>query len=218
MIDQSDIYHTIEKLAISEFKEKGSKFIGYIFPAKTVEIFEETLQALRKEHIKASHHCFAYRMNYENEIYRYSDDGEPSGTAGKPMYGQIIKNNLYDVACISVRYYGGTKLGTSGLISAYRASCSMAIDNASTIEKTLAHVVELKFDYSIMGNLMSELKQLDIPIIEKKLEEEGSLKIELPKSITKDKIDLLKSKLLGISLERINDKIHVSGLKINYLS
>jgi len=216
MAEGGDIYHTIDKLTLSEFKEKGSKFIGYLFPTTNVETFEDTLNKIKKEHIKASHHCFAYRMNFENETYRFSDDGEPSGTAGKPMYGQIIKNNLYDLACISVRYYGGTNLGTSGLISAYRASCAMAIDNANIIEKTLSHIVELKFDYSIMGNLMSELKGLNIPIIEKKLEEEGSLKIELPKSITKDKIDLLKSKMLGVSLEQINDQVHVSGLKIHY--
>jgi len=92
----------------------------------------------------------------------------------------------------------------------------MAIENASIIQKTLSHIVELKFDYSIMGNLMSELKGLNIPIIEKKLEEEGSLKIELPKSVTKDKIDLLKSKMLGVSLEQINDQVHVGGLKIVY--
>ena len=217
MSNPSDIYHTIDRLTLSEFKEKGSKFIGYLFPTATIQTFEETLNQIRKEHIKASHHCYAYRMDFENEIYRYSDDGEPSGTAGKPMYGQIIKNDLYDLACISVRYYGGTNLGTGGLTAAYKNSCALAIENANIIEKTISHVVELKFDYSIMGNLMSELKQLDIPIIEKTLKEEGSLKIELPKSMTKDKIDLLKSKMLGISLEQINDKVKVSGLKINYL-
>jgi len=214
MGNKPDQYLTIKEPSISEFKEKGSKFIGYLFPVRKIIEFEGYIEELRKEHFKANHHCFAYRLNYENELYRFSDDGEPSGTAGKPIYGQIIKNNLYDVACISIRYFGGTKLGTSGLITSYRASCAMAIDNAQIIEKTLSHIIQLKFDYSIMGNLMSALKQLDIPIIHKQLEESGSLKIEIPKSLSQGKINLLKAKLLGVSLEQIEEKTSIAGLRI----
>lgn len=217
MPDKSDTYKTIDKLATSEFKEKNSKFIGYLFPVRDTKEFEVFLTDIKKEHFKANHHCFAYRLDYENQIFRFSDDGEPSGTAGKPIYGQMIKNDLFDVACVSVRYFGGTKLGTSGLISSYRASCAMAIDNAKIIEKTLSDIIELSFDYSIMGNLMSTLKNLDIPIIEKNLQEQGSLKIELAKSISAGKLDLLKAKLLGVSLEQIDAKTSISGLKISHL-
>lgn len=216
MENKPDQYLTIKEPVISEFKEKGSKFLGYLFPVREIKEFEKHIEELRKEHFKANHHCFAYRINYESEQYRFSDDGEPSGTAGKPIYGQIIKNNLYDIACISVRYFGGTKLGTSGLITSYRASCAMAIDQAQIIEKTLSHIIQLDFDYSIMGNLMSALKQLEIPIIHKKLEESGSLKIEIPKSLSFARIDLLKAKLLGVSLEQIEEKTTVAGLKIKF--
>ncbi len=217
MSEKPDQYLTIEKATLSEFKEKGSKFLGYLFPVREISDFENVMEELKKEHFKANHHCFAYRFNYEDVQHRFSDDGEPSGTAGKPIYGQIIKNDLYDLACISVRYFGGTKLGTSGLISAYRKSCAIAIEQAHIIEKTLCHHIQLSFDYSIMGNLMSTLKQMAIPIIEKKLEENGSLIIEIPKSMSAGKIDLLKAKMLGVSLEQIEAKTQVSGLKLIYL-
>ena len=216
MENKPDQYYTIKAASVSEFKEKGSKFIGYLFPVREIKDFELRLEELRKEHFKANHHCYAYRINYENEKYRFSDDGEPSATAGKPIYGQIIKNQLYDVACISVRYFGGTKLGTSGLITSYRASCAMAIEQAEIIEKTLSHKIDLDFDYSIMGNLMSALKQLDIEITKKNLGTTGNLQIEIPKSMSSGKIDLLKAKLLQVSIEQINEKSSVAGLKISF--
>lgn len=218
MENKPDQYLTIKEPVISEFKEKGSKFLGYLFPVREMKDFENFIEDLRKKHFKANHHCFAYRINYENETYRFSDDGEPSGTAGKPIYGQIIKNELYDVACVSVRYFGGTKLGTSGLITSYRASCAQAIEKAQIIEKTLSHIIQLDFDYGIMGNLMSALKQLEIAIIQKNLEESGSLKVEIAKSLSSGKMELLKAKLLGVSLEQIEEKTSVAGLKINFLT
>lgn len=217
MDERPDQYLTIKESTVSEFKEKGSKFLGYLFPVREINDFNKVMEELRKEHFKANHHCFAYRFNFEDVQHRFSDDGEPSGTAGKPMYGQIIKNDLYDLACISVRYFGGTKLGTSGLISAYRKSCAMSIEQAEIIEKTICHKIELSFDYAIMGNLMSTLKQMEVPIIKKQLEETGSLIIEIPKSRSHGKIDLLKAKMLEVSLEQIEEKTKVAGLKINYL-
>src|SRR5690349_11582622 len=118
-------YNTIERPAVAELKERGSRFIAYAYPVSTVEAVKKQLESLKKEHPKANHHCFAYRLGLDNNVFRVSDDGEPSGTAGKPILGQIDSKQLTDTLIIVVRYFGGTLLGVPGLIHAYKSAAVM---------------------------------------------------------------------------------------------
>src|SRR6266480_952803 len=120
-------YSTIEKPALAEFKDRGSKFIAYAFPISSVEAFKEKLNAIKKDHPKATHHCFAYRLGLDKNNFRLSDAGEPSGTAGKPILGQIDSRNLTNTLVIVVRYFGGTLLGVPGLINAYKSAAALAL-------------------------------------------------------------------------------------------
>lgn len=157
---EADIFNTIATLSQGEYKEKGSKFPSYIFPIESVEEFEMQLEHIKKEHFKARHHCYAYRLGFEGEVFRQNDDGEPSGTAGKPMLGQLIKHDLTFVGAVVVRYFGGTKLGTSGLIKAYKEATIGAIAEGSIISKIRTADINISFDYSQMGKVMQILKDL----------------------------------------------------------
>ncbi len=122
-----DHYFTIETQAVAEFKDRGSKFLAYSFPLKSTEEFKKHLHVLKKEHPKAVHHCFAYRVGFDGNNFRVSDDGEPSGTAGKQIIGQIDSKNLTNTLVIVVRYFGGTLLGVPGLIVAYKTAASYVL-------------------------------------------------------------------------------------------
>src|ERR1700710_1488137 len=134
---EQDFYYTIEKEATAEFKDRGSKFIAYACPVKNVEEYKEKLNALKKEHAKATHHCFAYRIGLDGNNFRVSDDGEPSGTAGKPILGQIDSKELTNVLVIVVRYFGGSLLGVPGLINAYKSTAAMVLQMTPIIQKTV---------------------------------------------------------------------------------
>ena len=133
-----DFYNTIEKPATAEFKDRGSKFLAYVYPVQLIEEFKIRLADLKKEHPKAVHHCFAYRLGTDKNNFRVSDDGEPSGTAGRPILGQIDSKELTNVVIIVVRYFGGTLLGVPGLINAYKTSASMVLQTAN-YSKTCLH-------------------------------------------------------------------------------
>jgi uncharacterized YigZ family protein len=149
-----DVYHTIESPSLAEFRDRGSRFLGYAYPVNSAPQFKERLAALKKEHPKAAHHCFAYRLGTEGSLFRVSDDGEPSGSAGRPILGQIDSRQLTDVLVVVVRYFGGTLLGVPGLIHAYRTVTAMAIDQVSIVEKqVLSHYI-LEFDYTKMNDVM----------------------------------------------------------------
>ena len=142
-----DIYYTIEKTATAEFKDRGSRFIGYACPVKNVLDFKERLTEIKKAHPKASHHCFAYRLGLDGNTFRVSDDGEPSGTAGRPILGQIDSKGLVDTLVVVVRYFGGTLLGVPGLINAYKSATEEALKQAVIIEKTVNDIYTIDFDY-----------------------------------------------------------------------
>ncbi|MEY4702986.1 MAG: hypothetical protein RIR96_883 [Bacteroidota bacterium] len=152
-------YQTIEKESIAEFKDRGSKFIAYAFPTADTDAFKLRLSELKKEHPKAVHHCFAYRLGFSGETFRAFDDGEPSGSAGKPILGQIDSHQLTHVAIVVVRYFGGTLLGVPGLINAYKTASSLALQTVPFVQKPLlAHFV-LEFDYLTMNDVMVFLRQ-----------------------------------------------------------
>jgi uncharacterized YigZ family protein len=147
-------YYTIEKPAVAEFKERGSKFIAYAYPIETVDDFKKLLQNLKKEHPKAVHHCFAYRIGTDGNNFRVSDDGEPSGTAGRPILGQIDSKAITNTAVIVVRYFGGTLLGVPGLINAYKTATTLALQVVPVMQKQIEVKYAIHFDYTQMNEVM----------------------------------------------------------------
>jgi uncharacterized YigZ family protein len=177
-----DNYQTIEKSAFAEFKERGSKFIAYAFPIQAVEDFKLQLQQLKKEHPKAVHHCFAYRIGLDGNNFRVSDDGEPSGSAGRPILGQIDSKLLTNTAVIVVRYFGGTLLGVPGLINAYKTATVMALQLVPIVEKSIEIVYELQFDYTRMNEVMIICKQFGCTVIGQEQQLFCLLRIGIPKA------------------------------------
>ena len=154
-----DIYKTIESPSEGIYKEKGSKFIAYTYPVYSEEEVKNHLDVLKKEYYDARHHCYAYMLGEERKVFRANDDGEPSSSAGKPILGQINSNDLTNIFIVVIRYFGGTKLGVSGLINAYKTAAAIAIENANIIEKTVNHVYRISFDYLVMNDVMKILKE-----------------------------------------------------------
>lgn len=152
-------YFTIEKPSQTEFKDRGSRFIAYAFPIATTDDFKKRLKELKEEHSKAVHHCFAYRIGTDGNSFRLSDDGEPSGSAGKPILGQIDSKNITNVAVVVVRYFGGTLLGVPGLINAYKTVTSLALQLTPIIEKQILVQYEMQFDYTLMNDVMIFVKR-----------------------------------------------------------
>ncbi|WP_245999630.1 IMPACT family protein [Paraflavitalea soli] len=164
MIEQ-DFYYTVEKPATAEFKDRGSKFIAFAFPINTIEEFKQRLEEVKKEHPKATHHCFAYRIGTDKNVYRVSDDGEPSGTAGKPILGQIDSKELTNVLIVVVRYFGGTLLGVPGLINAYKSAASMVLQVMPATQRFIEVPYTVNFDYSQMNEVMIVVKQLNCTVL-----------------------------------------------------
>jgi uncharacterized YigZ family protein len=152
-------YFTISKAVESLYKEKGSKFLSFLYPVTSVDEVKEILTQLKKKYYDATHHCYAYIIGADKEQFRMNDDGEPSSTAGKPIYGQLQSNNLTNVLLVVVRYFGGTKLGVSGLIKAYKESSAECIAQAEIIEKQVKNKYRIYFAYEDMNLVMNILKQ-----------------------------------------------------------
>lgn len=155
---QSDEFQTIADCSEGFYKEKGSKFIAKAYPVSSEEEVRNILQELRKTFHDARHHCYAYSLGPKRENYRFNDDGEPSGTAGKPIYGQLLSHEITDTLIVVIRYFGGTKLGVSGLIQAYREAAREAIRAATIQMKTVQKEVFLKFEYPMMNEVMRMVK------------------------------------------------------------
>jgi uncharacterized YigZ family protein len=191
-----DCFHTIEAPAKGVYKDRGSRFLGFAFPVQTEEDVAAHLEGLRREHFKARHHCFAWRLGIGGVRYRANDDGEPSGTAGRPILGQIDAVGLTDVVVVVVRYFGGTLLGTSGLIQAYKGAAQEAIGNASVVEKVLRLSCSIQFDYAIMPDLMHVLKRLDLPVYDSQFGDYASVRTAIRRRDIRDTLLRLKAGLL----------------------
>lgn len=146
-------------------KEKGSKFIGFAFPVNNEAEIKAALEKVRTEHPKATHHCYAFRLGIEGENYRANDDGEPSGSAGLPIYNQLLANELTHILLIVVRYYGGTKLGVSGLVKTYKESAKLTLEECEIITKDLESEVEIEFDFSKQNQIFTLLNKFDGKIL-----------------------------------------------------
>jgi uncharacterized YigZ family protein len=161
-----DFYFTIEKESLAEFKDRGSKFLAYAFPIQNAEDFKLRRKKLKDEHPKAAHHCFAYRLGLDKNNFRSSDDGEPSGTAGKPILSQIDSKELTNTAIVVVRYFGGSLLGVPGLINAYKMASSLALQLTPIVQKPVLKTYELSFDYTLMNDVMMMVKRFECVILE----------------------------------------------------
>ena len=177
-----DYYFTIETSAVAEFKDRGSKFLAYSYPLKLVKDFKIYLQELKKEHPKANHFCFAYKMGVDGNVFRSSDDGEPSGSAGKPIMGQIESKNLTDTLIIVVRYFGGTLLGVPGLINAYKTAASLVLQCTPTVQKAVEINYELQFNYTEMNDVMRVIKQFNCTVHKNEMQLFCILQIGIPKN------------------------------------
>ena len=186
-------YKTISASSQTEFKDRGSRFIAYAFPIQSADDFKKRLKELKEEHPKAAHHCFSYRIGIDGNNYRSSDDGEPSGSAGKPILGQIDSKGLTNVAVIVVRYFGGTLLGVPGLINAYKTSTSLVLQLAPVVEKPVLANYELQFDYTLMNEVMIFIKRYSGVVLQNEVQLFCRLEVGIPKAEEK------------VFSERIND-------------
>jgi uncharacterized YigZ family protein len=169
-MELSQKYKTIAAAGTGDFRDRGSKFLGYAYPIATAADVKERLQALKKEHPKAVHHCYAYRIGTDGLQYRANDDGEPSGSAGKPILGQLDSLGLTNVLVVVVRYFGGTLLGVPGLINAYKTATALALEGVPVTERWIEQVVEIDFDYPAMGEVLYVLKQAEATIYKQELQ------------------------------------------------
>ncbi len=161
---KTDCYKSIASPSKGIYKDKGSKFLAFAFPVETEDQVKDIISKIKKEYFDARHHCYAYRLGPEGEKWRANDDGEPSSTAGKPIYGQILSGNLSDILIVVVRYFGGILLGTSGLIVAYKSAAADALANAELVEKIATARYRVEFDYSQMNSVMKCLKDFRLPV------------------------------------------------------
>jgi uncharacterized YigZ family protein len=160
-----DTYKSIAGPSEGIYREKGSKFIALAFPVETEAEIKEKLAEIQKQYFDARHHCYSYILGPNKDAYRLNDNGEPSGTAGRPIHGQLLSKDLTNTLVIVVRYFGGIKLGVSGLINAYKTAAKDALDNATIIEKTVDETYKVSFDYSVMNSVMQLLKDPYVSIL-----------------------------------------------------
>lgn len=158
----NDLYKTISSNAKGQFRDRGSRFIALAYHVLSEDEIKEKMSLLRKEYHDARHHCFAWRLGPEKERYRINDDGEPSGSAGRPIFGQIHSRELTDILVVVIRYFGGTLLGVGGLINAYRNSTSAALDQATIIEKRVEKQIQISFSYETMNTVMGIIKEFGL--------------------------------------------------------
>lgn len=175
-------YRTIEKPSQAEFKDRGSRFLAYAFPVQTPEEFKKVWKELKEGHPKAAHHCSAYRLGTDGTAFRASDDGEPSGSAGKPILGQIDSKNLTNTAVVVVRYFGGTLLGVPGLINAYKTVTSLALQLTPIVEKPLLVSYELHFEYNLMNEVMIFVKRYHCVVLENEMQLFCRMVVGVPKA------------------------------------
>ena len=201
-MNEKGVYNTITQASTAEFKDRGSKFFAFAFAIATADDFKKQLQILKKEHLKAIHHCFAYRIGSDGNNFRSSDDGEPSGTAGKPILGQIDSKELTNLAIVVVRYWGGTLLGVPGLINAYKTAAALALQVTPIIQKQVEIKYAVEFDYTQMNDVMIILKQFNCTIITQKMQLFCSIQTGIPQNRLQETLYRLKQ-MQNVSTKKI---------------
>ena len=199
-----DLYKTITKPSIETlFKDRNSKFYGYAFPLTEEASVKDFLEFLRKKHHTARHFCYAWQLGTESVRFRANDDGEPSNSAGMPIYGQIQSFEVTNILVVSVRYFGGTKLGVGGLINAYRASARLTLESSAIEEKTIDDSFQLNFQYDLMSKVLRILKENSITITRQKLEMDCEMIIAVRKSLTQKVVKIFET-LYKVEIKQLN--------------
>ncbi|MCT1532058.1 IMPACT family protein [Sphingobacterium daejeonense] len=197
-----DIYKTIDEPSEGIFRDKGSKFIAYAYPFKDENKVKEIIAELKSMHPKARHHCWAYRLTPDRTVFRVNDDGEPSGTAGRPILNVLLSMDVTNIMVVVVRYFGGTLLGVPGLINAYKSATQEALQIAEIVEKTVNDVYEVTFDYIQMNDVMRIIKETEVIVLSQDFDTKCKITFEIRK--------LQVNEVIG-RMEKIE------GLTINYL-
>lgn len=195
-----DTYQTIEKPAEGVFRDRGSKFLGFAYPITSDQDIKAIIANLKNEHPKANHHCWAMRWSTDRSIFRVNDDGEPSGTAGRPILNTLLSRNLTNLAVIVVRYFGGTLLGVPGLINAYRTTAELALNECKVIEKTVNDVYTVSFDYLQMNDVMRLIKEDNLNILYQQFDNNCEIKVSIRKMQVNQVLDRLQ-KLPSVKLK-----------------
>jgi uncharacterized YigZ family protein len=201
----SDTYRTIVSPSKGIYKEKGSRFLSLAVPVSEPDEIKPIIDKLRKEHHEARHHCYAYMLGYERLVWRVNDDGEPSGTAGRPILGQINSSGLTNIVIVVSRYFGGTLLGVSGLINAYRTAAASAIENSEQTERTVQDYYEIRYPYISMNDVMKILKEENIGQSAQAFDLECQLRLNFRVS-AREKVISRLSRVDGLSLKFLETK------------
>jgi uncharacterized YigZ family protein len=195
-----DTYRTIEHPAEGTFRDRGSKFIAYAFPIQSENDIKGIVTSLKSEHPKANHHCWAMRLSIDRSVFRLNDDGEPSGTAGRPILNTLLSRNLTNILVVVVRYFGGTLLGVPGLINAYKLATEEALTQAVVIEKTVNDVYTISFDYLQMNDVMRLIKDGDLTILTQQFDNNCSIQVSIRKMQVNEVLGKL-DKLTGVTVK-----------------
>lgn len=201
-MEKRDTYNTLGKRSEGLFKDKGSKFIAHAIPVTSEDEIRQEIEALKKQYYDARHHCYAYILGFDKEEYRANDDGEPSGTAGKPIHGQLLSHDLTDSLIVVIRYFGGTKLGVRGLINAYKFAALDAINNNVIEERIVKDQFDVVFDYVDMNDVMRIIKEEDLEIVSQDFQMTCTLRFSVrqkfSEKVEKRFVDLRKVKISKI--------------------
>jgi len=195
-----DTYRTIENPSEGTFRDRGSKFLGYAYPITSENEIKAIVASLKSEHPKANHHCWAMRLTADRSIFKINDDGEPAGTAGRPMLNTLLSKDITNILVVVVRYFGGTLLGVPGLINAYKMATEEALAHAVIIEKTVNDVYTISFNYLQMNDIMRIVKEADLAILNQQFDNNCSMQVSIRKMQVNMVLDKLH-KLTGVNLK-----------------
>jgi uncharacterized YigZ family protein len=201
-VNEADTFLTLKERAESSLTEKKSRFIAIAVPVKNLDEVKAEIEAVRKKYYDARHVCWAYMLGHERKNFRANDDGEPSGTAGKPVLGQINSNGLTDVLVLVVRYFGGIKLGTSGLIAAYKGAAAEAIAGAEIIRKTVDRDVFIRFEYTLMNDVMKIIKDIEPEIVSQQFDTVCRMSLRIRQSLYAQLVERMM-KVDGIKIKQL---------------
>ena len=176
-----DTYLTIEKPSEGIFRDRGSKFLAYAYPIASEQDIKQIVSGLKQKHPKANHHCYAMRLSTDRSVFRINDDGEPSGTAGRPILNVLLSRNVTNIIVVVVRYFGGTLLGVPGLINAYKTAAELALNETKVIERTVNDVYAVSFDYLQMNEVMRIIKDEGLEVLEQQFDNSCSVRISIRK-------------------------------------
>jgi uncharacterized YigZ family protein len=202
-MSEQDFYYTIEKNALAEFRDRGSRFIAHAFPMASKDIFKVLMTEVKSAHPKATHYCFAYRIGLDGNHFRSGDDGEPSGSAGKPILGQIDSKQLTDTLIVVVRYFGGSLLGVPGLVNAYKTAASLALQVTPLVQKQVEINYRLQFDYTMMNDIMMIVKQYNCTIHSQDMQLFCVMHIGIPRNRREQVLGRLKD-VRGVEMQNLS--------------